>query len=100
MHLLPHYNTDEDFVQAREMWKVLDKSNEQNAFVHNVSGHLKSALPEVQMDTISKLTSPLIYLRLYFLAVLTRCARHVQKRNPELGSWINKALLSYILGKR
>jgi catalase len=45
--------TDEDFIQAREMWKVLGKANEQDDFVGNVAGHLGSAIPEVQEETIS-----------------------------------------------
>ncbi|KAN0114449.1 putative catalase [Hyaloscypha variabilis] len=45
--------TDEDFVQAREMWKVLGEFNEQDDFVHNVATHLKSALPQVQLETIN-----------------------------------------------
>ncbi|KZF22416.1 catalase [Xylona heveae TC161] len=44
--------TDEDFVQAREMWKVLGRCGEQDEFVHNVAGHLRGALPEVQLATI------------------------------------------------
>lgn len=52
--------TDEDFVQAREKWKVLGKPNEQDDFVHNVARHLKSALPQVQLEATSMLTSRLI----------------------------------------
>jgi catalase len=77
--------TDEDFVQAREMWDVLGKSDEQDDFVHNVAVHLKSALPQVQLDTIGKLTSPLISSRLYSIAVLTRSTRHVRKSRS--GTW-------------
>lgn len=47
--------TDEDFVQSRELWNLLgSKSNEQEEFVGNVVGHLQSAVPEVQSETISK----------------------------------------------
>lgn len=46
--------TDEDFVQAREMWKVLGRSHEQADFVHNLAGHLGSAIPQMQADAISK----------------------------------------------
>lgn len=49
--------TDDDFVQARELWKVLGKSNEQDDFVENVAGHLGSAIPRVQEGAISKFTS-------------------------------------------
>jgi catalase len=77
--------TDEDFVQAREMWNVLGKSDEQDDFVHNVTVHLKSALPQVQLATIGKLTSRLIHSRLYSVAVLTRSTRHVQKSRS--GTW-------------
>lgn len=45
--------TDEDFVQAREMWKVLGKSNEQGEFVQNLVGNLGKALPELQQEAIS-----------------------------------------------
>jgi hypothetical protein len=71
--------TDEDFIQSRELWKVMGKTNQQKDFVHNVSSHLKSALPEVQAGTISKLISPLIHLRHYSVVVLTRSTRNVCK---------------------
>jgi catalase len=46
--------TDEDFVQAREMWKVLGRAKEQEDFVHNLAAHLGSAVPQMQADAISK----------------------------------------------
>ncbi|KAI9745720.1 MAG: hypothetical protein M1818_001256 [Claussenomyces sp. TS43310] len=45
--------TDDDFVQARGLWKVLGNQPGQQAnFVTNVSGLLGGALPRVQAETI------------------------------------------------
>jgi len=45
--------TDEDFVQARMLWNVLGKQEgQQDSFIANLGGHLKTALPEVQKETI------------------------------------------------
>jgi len=47
--------TDEDFVQARMLWNVLGKQEgQQDSFIANLGGHLKTALPEVQKETIRK----------------------------------------------
>ncbi|PSS23489.1 hypothetical protein M430DRAFT_40651 [Amorphotheca resinae ATCC 22711] len=64
--------TDEDFIQSRELWKIMGKTNQQKDFVHNVSVHLKSALPEVQAGTI----------------------KMFERVDPELGASIKKALSS------
>jgi catalase len=45
--------TDEDFVQPRAMWEMFGRTGQQESFVQNLSGHLKSAIPEVQKETIS-----------------------------------------------
>lgn len=44
--------TDEDFVQPRGMWKVFDKTGQQDNFVKNVSGHLKGARADVQDEAV------------------------------------------------
>lgn len=47
--------TDEDFVQATALWEVLGRlEGQQENFVSNVAGHLKSAIPEVQAKTIGE----------------------------------------------
>ncbi len=47
--------TDDDFVQATALWKVLGtEPGQQDNFVSNVAGHLKSAIPQVQEKTIGK----------------------------------------------
>lgn len=46
--------TDEDFVQARGWWDVMARDSTQDAFIYNVSQHLKSAIPEVQEATLGK----------------------------------------------
>lgn len=56
--------TDDDFVQARELWKVLGKSNEQGDFVQNVAGHLGPAIPRVREETISTFF-PFVFLVLF-----------------------------------
>lgn len=76
--------TDEDFIQSRELWKIMGKTNQQKDFVHNVSVHLKSALPEVQAGTISKLILPLIHPSLYSVVMLTS-TRNVRKSRS--GTW-------------
>jgi len=44
--------TDDDYVQANGLWQVLGKTpGQQDNFVHNVSGHLKNAKPEVRKRT-------------------------------------------------
>lgn len=47
--------TDEDFVQARMLWNVLGKrEGQQDSFIANVGGHLKTAVMRVQKETIRK----------------------------------------------
>ena len=70
--------TNEDFIQAREMWKVLGRSNEQGDFVQNLVGHLGSALPQVQQETISMRTLSGAQIH-YWNSLLTRCFRDVQQ---------------------
>jgi catalase len=46
--------TDEDYVQAKMLWNVMAKEdNAQDAFVENVSGNLKGAIPRVQEGTFA-----------------------------------------------
>lgn len=54
--------TDEDFEQPRELWKLFLKSGEDKNFIINICNHMKSALPEVQKESISKFSSHLIGL--------------------------------------
>jgi len=45
--------TDEDFEQARALWRVLgNQEGQQEHFVTNLVAHLKSAVPEVRVGTI------------------------------------------------
>ena len=44
--------TDEDYVQATDLWKVLGKEEgEQDRFVSNVAGHLSAAKSEIRQRT-------------------------------------------------
>lgn len=47
--------TEDDFIQAKMMWDVLCKSNEQEDFVGNVVETLGDALPELQKPAIGTL---------------------------------------------
>jgi catalase len=51
---------DADYEQAREMWKVLGKAQEQEVFIGNVAAHLGSARKEVQQEAISEWTIRLV----------------------------------------
>jgi catalase len=62
--------TEEDYIQAREMWKVLGKCGEQSDFVKNLVGHLSLAIPEVQRETISMCLS--ISFPLHVLPCITK----------------------------
>jgi len=44
--------TDEDFEQPRELWNIFKRNGEDKEFIDNLCNHLKSALPEVQKETI------------------------------------------------
>ncbi|KAF2204561.1 catalase [Delitschia confertaspora ATCC 74209] len=44
--------TDEDFEQPRDLWKIFKKNGEDKEFIHNLCGHLKNAVSEVQKETI------------------------------------------------
>ena len=47
---------EDDFVQARDLWKImLEEEGAEENFLANVTGHMKSALPEVQKEAISEL---------------------------------------------
>ncbi|KAB5581247.1 catalase-like domain-containing protein [Coniochaeta sp. 2T2.1] len=43
---------DIDWEQPRVLWKLFKKNGEDEVFIHNLSGHVNKALPEVQKDTI------------------------------------------------
>lgn len=43
---------EEDFAQPRNLWTLYQKSGEDKNFIHNLSGHVAKALPEVQGKTI------------------------------------------------
>ncbi|KFA71086.1 hypothetical protein S40288_05537 [Stachybotrys chartarum IBT 40288] len=44
--------TDEDWEQPRNLWKLFKENGDDDKFIHNLSGHVNKALPEVQKDTI------------------------------------------------
>jgi hypothetical protein len=46
--------TEEDFEQPRRLWKLFKDKGEDKEFLHNLSGHVGKALPEVQKGTIGK----------------------------------------------
>lgn len=46
--------TDDDFEQARDLWKIFLEQGVEDKFVNNLCGHLKKALPEVQKHTVGK----------------------------------------------
>jgi catalase len=46
--------TEEDWEQPRMLWKIFKQKGEDKDFIHNLSGHLSKALPEVQKETISE----------------------------------------------
>lgn len=46
--------TEEDWEQPRILWKLFKKNGEDEAFIHNLSGHVNKAVPEVQKQTIGK----------------------------------------------
>ncbi|KAB5542569.1 catalase [Coniochaeta sp. 2T2.1] len=43
---------DIDWEQPRILWELFKKNGEDEVFIHNLSGHVNKALPEVQKDTI------------------------------------------------
>jgi len=45
---------EEDFEQPRILWKLFKETGEDKDFLHNLSGHVSKALPEVQKETIGK----------------------------------------------
>jgi catalase len=45
---------DEDWEQPRILWKLFKEHKEDEEFIHNLSGHVGKALPEVQKETIGK----------------------------------------------
>ncbi|OLN81709.1 Catalase 2 [Colletotrichum chlorophyti] len=44
--------TEEDWEQPRMLWKMFKETGEHKKFLHNLSGHVNKALPEVQKETI------------------------------------------------
>jgi len=44
--------TNDDWEQPRMLWKIFKKNGEDKIFLHNLSGHVNKALPEVQKSTI------------------------------------------------
>jgi len=67
--------TDEDFEQPRILWQLFKKNGEDKEFISNLCGHLKSALPDVQKETISELKHVILELDL--------CANQQQKCLPK-----------------
>lgn len=56
--------TEEDWEQQRMLWKIFEENGDDKAFVHNLSGHVSKALPEIQRDTISRYHRLSLLLRL------------------------------------
>jgi catalase len=50
--------TDEDYVQAVDLWEVMGRDGQQDAFVYNVSQNLKGAIPHVQKGAFGMLPAP------------------------------------------
>jgi catalase len=50
--------TDEDFVQSKNLWELMGKTDQQQAFVHNLSNNLRGAIPRVQKEAIGKSMPP------------------------------------------
>jgi len=51
-----NYSSDineDDYVQARDLWALFGKTNQQEEFLHNLCGHLKKAIPETQAGAIN-----------------------------------------------
>jgi catalase len=48
--------TEDDFLQAKDLWELYKKWEDDQVFINNICGHLGKALPEVQKETISKRT--------------------------------------------
>jgi catalase len=63
--------TDADYIQPKLLWQVFAKTGQQENFVHNLSLHLKDAIPELQDRTFQMFS----------------------KVSPDLGSRIQKATL-------
>ncbi|ORY17073.1 catalase-like domain-containing protein [Clohesyomyces aquaticus] len=59
---------EDDFEQARMLWKIFLDEGEDTNFIKNVTGHLKGATPEVQKQTIQ-----------YFSKVDEEIGRHMEK---------------------
>lgn len=49
---------DDDFVQATDLWHIMEKEGEQENFLKNLSGHLGGAVPRVQEESVRKLFPP------------------------------------------
>ncbi|KAI5364896.1 Putative catalase immune-responsive domain, catalase core domain, Catalase superfamily [Septoria linicola] len=43
---------DDDFTQPKELWKLFKEQGVDEEFIHNVSGHMSSALPEVRDEAV------------------------------------------------
>jgi catalase len=52
--------TDEDWEQPRMLWELFKEHKEDNEFLHNLSGHVSKALPEVQKETIGKMSTTIL----------------------------------------
>jgi catalase len=44
--------TDDDFIQAKDLWDLFKKQGEDQVLIENVCGHLGKALPQVQKETV------------------------------------------------
>lgn len=47
--------TDDDFVQARDLWNLFgQEKGQQEDLIRNLTGHLQKAVPQVQAETVRK----------------------------------------------
>lgn len=65
--------TDKDYHQAHELWKVFERTGQQEAFIHNISQDLKNARPDIQDRVFEMFT----------------------KVSPEISSRIKESTLQY-----
>jgi catalase len=88
-----NYSSDvneDDYVQARDLWALFGKTNQQEEFIHNLCGHLKKAIPETQAGTISTFHCPYNCTK----EVLTGCSDMWSKVDNDLGKRITEKLIS------
>jgi catalase len=86
---------DIDWEQPRILWELFKKNGEDEVFIHNLSGHVNKALPEVQKDTISKFPSTGGLLGGFFCARDANARRRTEmfaKVDEDIGKRLEEAL--------